>query len=344
MLNEIDLARADLNLLVLFEVVLETHHVGRAAERLSLSPSAISHGLGRLRRLLNDPLFLKTPKGVVPTARAAELAAPIRDVLARVRSVISTAEKFDPATSVRRFTIGAPDGASAVFLPPLLTVLRERAPGIDISVRQLLPTQGETSPEHAWRAAFADLDARAMDIAIIPTDDAPMRFAEKLLYEEDFVIAMRTGHPFSDKPTIDRFLALQHLLVSHTGDAFGFIDRLLAEQGLSRRIALTVPNFMFALAVIAESDLVAALPRAFVAMHGGRFGVAAVEAPMRLNRFRIRAIAPRVALQDEGLEWLFDVIETASAAARKHPVKEPAKALRQRPQRRADRDLRGGPA
>ena len=145
-----------------------------------------------------------------------------------------------------------------MFLPPLLAVLRECAPGIDISVRQLLPTQGETSPEHAWRAAFADLDARAMDIAIIPTDDAPMRFAEKPLYEEDFVIAMRTGHPFSDRPTIDRFLALQHLLVSHTGDAFGFIDRLLAEQGLSRRIALTVPNFMFALAVIAESDLVAA--------------------------------------------------------------------------------------
>lgn len=344
MLNEIDLARVDLNLLVLFEVVLETHHVGRAAERLSLSPSAISHRLGRLRRLLNDPLFLKTPKGVVPTARAAELAAPIRDVLARVRSVISTAEKFDPATSVRRFTIGAPDGASAVFLPPLLTVLRERAPGIDISVRQLLPTQGETSPEHAWRAAFADLESRAMDIAVIPTDDAPTRFAERVLYEEDFVIATRTGHPFSDKPTIDRFLALQHLLVSHTGDAFGFIDRLLAEQGLSRRIALTVPNFMFALAVIAETDLVGALPRAFVAMHGERFGVAAVEAPMRLNRFRIRAVAPQVALQDEGLAWLFHVIETAGAAARELPRQSTAKALRQRPQRRAHRDLHGGRA
>jgi len=118
MLNEIDLSRADLNLLVLFEAVLEEGHVGRTADRLNLSPSAVSHGLGRLRRLLNDPLFLRTPKGVVPTARAIDLAEPIADILARVRSVVSTSEPFDPATSTRRFTIGAPDGVSAVILPP----------------------------------------------------------------------------------------------------------------------------------------------------------------------------------------------------------------------------------
>ena len=96
MLNKIDLSRADLNLLALFEVVLEERHVGRAADRLRLTPSAVSHGLGRLRRMLNDPLFLRTPKGVVPTARAAELAGPIAEVLARVRSVIATAAPFDP--------------------------------------------------------------------------------------------------------------------------------------------------------------------------------------------------------------------------------------------------------
>ena len=250
----------------------------------------------------------------MPTARAAELAAPIRDVLARVRSVISTAEKFDPATSRRRFTIGAPDGASAVFLPPLLAVLRECAPGIDISVRKLLPTQGETSPEHAWRAAFADLESRAMDIAIIPTDDAPTRFAGRVLYEEDFVIAMRAGHPFSDKPTIDRFLALQHLLVSHTGDAFGFIDRLLAEQGLSRRIALTVPNFMFGLSVLADTDMISAYPRRFVAMHAKRFGVMAIDAPVPLGDFRINTIVPKVAMMDAGLAWLVDLLKRSGQA------------------------------
>src|SRR6187401_1395260 len=131
MLNETDLSRIDLNLLVLFWLVLEERHVGRTADRLNLSPSAVSHGLGRLRRLLNDPLFLRTPKGVVPTARATELAAPIADVLARVRSVLATAAPFDPSTSTRRFTIGAPDGISAVVLHPLLVALGPVAPRID---------------------------------------------------------------------------------------------------------------------------------------------------------------------------------------------------------------------
>jgi DNA-binding transcriptional LysR family regulator len=306
MLNEIDLSRVDLNLLVLFEAVLAERHVGRAADRLNLTPSAVSHGLGRLRRLLNDPLFLRTPRGVVPTARATELAEPIADVLARVRSVISTAEPFDPATSTRRFTIGAPDGVSAVFLPALLGALREAAPGIDIGVRQLLPVQGETSPERAWRSAFSDLEARAMDIAIIPFDRIPARFHQRTLYEEDFVIAARAGHPFADAPTLDRYCGMQHLVVSHTGDAYGFVDRALAEQGRSRRIALTVPNFMFALAVIAETDLISALPRRFVAMHAARFGIVARNPPLPLERFRLTAVAPKAAMTGAGLTWLFD--------------------------------------
>jgi DNA-binding transcriptional LysR family regulator len=328
MLNEIDLSRADLNLLVLFETVLEERHVGRAADRLNLTASAVSHGLGRLRRLLNDPLFVRTPKGVVPTARATDLAAPIAEILARVRSVIATAEPFNPATSRRRFTIGAPDGVSAVFLPPLLAELRRTAPGIDISVRQLLPTQGESSPERAWRSAFGELEARAMDIAIIPSDHIPARFLERTLYEEDFVIAMRAGHPFADRPTLDRYCEMQHLVVSHTGDAHGFVDAILASHGRSRRMALTVPNFMFALAVIAETELISALPRRFVAMHAQRFGVVALEAPLPLTRFRLHAIAPKAAMMDMGLSWLFDVLGQAEQAAQKHHKRSPPRKRR----------------
>ena len=121
MLSEINLARVDLNLLVVFEAVLKHRHVGQAAEKLNLSASAVSHSLGRLRRLLNDPLFLRTPRGVVPTARAMELAEPIADILARVRSVVATAAPFDPATSTRRFMIAAPDAVSAVLLPSSLS-------------------------------------------------------------------------------------------------------------------------------------------------------------------------------------------------------------------------------
>ena len=123
MLNEIDLSRADLNLLVLFETVMTERHVGRAADKLSLTASAVSTGLGRLRKLLNDPLFLRTPKGVVPTARATELAEPVAEILGRIRNVVATAEPFDPAKSTRRFMVGSPDGALGVFLPQLLAAV-----------------------------------------------------------------------------------------------------------------------------------------------------------------------------------------------------------------------------
>ena len=217
MLNEIDLSRTDLNLPVLFEAVLRS---ATSAGRPSVQSDAVCRQSRpqRLRRLLNDPLFLRTPKGVVPTARAGELATPIADALARVRSVISSAEPFDPATSTRRFAIGAPDAVSAVFLPPLLGKLRQTAPGINIGIRQLLPTLGEASPERAWRTALTELEARSIDIAIIPSDDIPVRFFKRTLYEEDFIVAMRAGHPFADDPTLERYCEMQHLVVSVTGD------------------------------------------------------------------------------------------------------------------------------
>ena len=299
MLNQIDLARADLNLLVLFDSVLRERHVGRAADRLHLTPSAVSHGLGRLRRLLNDPLFLRTPRGVIPTARAAELAQPVADILARAGAVMATARPFDPATSTRRFTVGAPDGVSAVVLSPLLAQLRAGAPGVDIGVRQILP-----SPARVWRTALADLEAGAMDIAIVPSDDIPPRFERRRLYEEDFVIATRAGHRFARDPGLERYCGLQHLVVSHSGDPHGFVDEALAKRGKSRRIALTVPNFMLAVAIVAESDLVTALPRRFAAMQAKRFGIRSVEPPLPLPGFRVNAIAPKVALMDAGLSWL----------------------------------------
>lgn len=316
MLNQIDLSRIDLNLLVLFETVMEERHVGRSGQRLNLSPSAISHGLGRLRTLLGDPLFLKTPKGVVPTDRADELAAPIADILVRIRNVVATAEPFNPARSARQFMIGAPDGVSSVFLPPLLDLLAKTAPGIAVSIRQLLPRQGEPTPDLAWRDALAALEARDMDIAIIPQSEFPVRFASLLLYEEDFVIAARQGHPFLLDRTLVTYCAMQHLVVSHSGDKHGFVDNVLASHGCSRRVALTVPNFMFALAVLAETDFISALPRRFVDMHGARFGVGGVNPPLPFGRFAMNVTAPQVAMRDEGVAWLVRLLQISMDGAR----------------------------
>jgi DNA-binding transcriptional LysR family regulator len=316
MLNEIDLSRADLNLLVLFETVLAERHVGRAADKLSLSASAVSHGLGRLRRLLNDPLFLRTPKGVVPTARAIELAEPVADILARIRNVVATAEPFDPAKSTRRFMLGAPDGALAVILPQLLSALSRSAPLVDIGVQQLLPARGARTAERAWEPTIADLEARVLDVAVIPIDTIPARFVGRTLFEEDFVVATRSGHPFARNPTLDRYCESQHLLVSASGDAHGFFDLILAGQGRSRRVALTVPNFLMALAVVAETNLVASLPRRLVATHAARFGVVTSELPLSYPHSIVRAVATKAAMMDAGIGWLIDTLEQVSRTSR----------------------------
>jgi DNA-binding transcriptional LysR family regulator len=229
----------------------------------------------------------------------------------RARSVISSAAPFDPARSTRRFTLGAPDGASAVFLPPLLAQLHSVAPGVDIALRQLLPFAGQESPEHAWRSAWADLDARSIDLAIVPTQDIPLRFCRHALYEEDFVIAMRARHPLKRDPSLERFCQAQHLVVSMTGDSHGFVDQALAKHGRTRRVALTVPNFMFALTVIAQTNLVCALPRRFAAMHARQFGVVTVDAPVSLSQFQLNVVAPQVAMMDGGVAWLITLVQQA---------------------------------
>ena len=107
---------------------------------------------------------------------------------------------------------------------------------------------------------------------------------------------------------------MRHLVVSLTGDAHGFVDDALAKQGLARRVALTVPDFAMGLATVADTDLIAAMPRRFVAMHAPRFGVVSREVPLRLRKFSIRAVVPKAAMMDAGLAWLFDVLREAVPA------------------------------
>jgi DNA-binding transcriptional LysR family regulator len=307
MLNEINLSRIDLNLLVLFEAVLEERHVARAASRLHVSPSAVSHGLGRLRRLLNDPLFLRQPKGVVPTDRARELAGAIADILDRARRLMVSADVFDPAKSRRRFMIGAPDGASAVLLPALIAEVRATAPGIDLGVRNLVGN---------FEGSLVALDHRELDAALVPMRELPGRFEARHLYDEDFVLVRRAGNALGRNVTIAAYCAAPHLVVSTSGDPRGPVDDELEHRGKSRRIVLTVSNFLQALAIVAESDLVAALPRHFVAKHGPRYDVVVSEPPFRFLSAPIVAVAPKAALRDAGLAWLLEVIVRSAKHAK----------------------------
>jgi DNA-binding transcriptional LysR family regulator len=308
MLNSAQLARIDLNLLVLFSAVYEERHVGRAAQRLNLTPSAISHALGRLRDLLADPLFLRTPRGVVPTARANELARPIADILSRVHGVFALARPFDPATSRRRFTIAVPDGVAEVLLMPLLAELARSAPGIDISLLHMLPALRGRLGDEEWQTALDELEQGAFDVAVLPIGAYPARFVGLRLYEEAFVVAMRRGHAYARRPTLKSFCATRQVLVTRTGDAHGFVDELLARKGLSRPIAVTVPTFMMALSVLAETDLIATLPGKLVQRHARRFDLVSTRLPLKRAPDPIRAVVTRAAMADPGIAFLFETL------------------------------------
>ncbi|QIP05879.1 LysR family transcriptional regulator [Bradyrhizobium symbiodeficiens] len=308
MLNPAQLARIDVSLLVVFSTVLEERQVLRAADKLNLTPSAVSHGLRRLRRIFHDPLFLKTPNGVKPTERALALAGPVAELLSRLDAIMSAAEPFDARTARRSFAIGAPDALAAVFLGSLLEALAREGPGIDIRLLQLMPQRRGKSSSQVWQDTLSELDSHRLDLAVLPIGPLPSRYAQRLLFKEDFVVAMRKGHRMARKATLAAYLAAPHMLVSAIGDAFGIVDVRLAERGQSRRVALTVPNFMMALAQLAESDFIATLPRHLVERHAARFGLVMRPVPFPWTPDPVRVVASQAAMADAGVAWLFETV------------------------------------
>jgi DNA-binding transcriptional LysR family regulator len=301
MLNETALRKADLNLLLLFQIAMRERHVGRTAAALHVSPSAVSHGLRRLRELLGDPLFLRTPKGVVPTARAEQLAEPIGELLSRADQLLAARVAFNPATVQRRFVIGTLDAPTASFLPPLLARVQPQAPHVSIETMHV-----------ALADAFAALDAHRADLVVLPlVGSVPARFEARALYEEDFVVVARTGHPIWKRCTLQRYCEFAHVLVSPGGGARGFVDDALQALGLTRHVAAVVPNFLLGMALLAECDLIGTMPRRVVELHAKRFGLSTGPAPLALNApgSAIYAAVPKVSLLDAGIAWLFRMIQ-----------------------------------
>ena len=310
MLNQIDLCRTDLNLLVLFETVLREGHVGRAASALNLSPSAVSHGLGRLRRLLNDPLFLRTPRGVIPTDRALDLAPRIAEVLHGVRAVLQGAKPFAPDTSTRRFRLGVGDAFLCTSGPALAARLAITAPQVAVAVLHIVPSFRQSLNEGPWDHVLAMLESRDLDVAILPWITNPARFAtHPVPGSEDRLVAVTTAvHPYARAPSLDTYCAARHLVVSVRGDPVVATDATLAELGRSRRVVMTAPNFTSALFLAAESDLVVSLPQSLVATHGARFGLVATPLPFDVPASKIVAVTTQAALQDAGVAWLVDLV------------------------------------
>ncbi len=246
----VDRGEFDLNLLVVFDAIIQHGSLTRAGRRLGLSQPATSHALGRLRLMLHDPLFVRTPDGMRPTPRAEQMAEPVREALRLLRMTLEP-EAFDPLTSRRRFTLVVNNYAARTVVPALTRRLAEHAPAVSLDVRPI------------GRLDVLDsLDADGADVALTVVGEGGERFKCARVMEDDYVAVLDRGHAAARAPTLsaERLATMPHILITSPGYETGFVDEALAERGLNRRIAVRVPFLSTAL-LLMNSDYITVLPR-----------------------------------------------------------------------------------
>jgi DNA-binding transcriptional LysR family regulator len=250
-IHQLAMTRPDLNLFRALDALLATQSVTEAAARLGLSVSAMSRCLSRLRSITGDPLFVRAGARLVPTPRAMSLARRVPGILADIESVLARDDDtFDPATLDRTFQLRANEGFIYRFAAPLIAAMQSDAPLARLHLAPK-PTKDAT----ALRDGVADLEIGVLG------DFAPEVRTRKL-FEDDFIAAVRPGHPLLASPvTPARFAAALHVVSSRRGLAVGPVDAALAELGLTRQVVGIVPGFPDAMEVASRSDLVAQVPR-----------------------------------------------------------------------------------
>lgn len=287
-----NLRKLDLNLLVTLDVLLAEHNVTRAAERLHFSQPSISVHLAKLRDIFGDPLLLPGPRGMRPTARAEELRAPLRQALEALGRAVSPAAPFDPAQAGHTWRVAATDYGESTILLPAMASLRAAAPGTRLAVLEL-------APPHLTRQAEQGL----IDLAFHTAEDAPPELRRRLLFQESYVLAGRADHPrLKRRPTLKQFCALEHVIVSPNGGGFsGITDQALARAGLTRRVVLSVPHFLFVISALAGSDLVAMLPERLVRHHPA---LRVVAPPVAVPGYEMAMLWHERSHRDPAHQWL----------------------------------------
>ncbi len=236
----------DLNLMRVFRAVFEAGNVSRAAERLGLSQPAVSHALTKLRLRFRDPLFVRTPGGVAPTAMAERLASVVREALHLLETAVLENERFDPASSSRIFRLHMSDFGEVVFLPRLMQALHAQAPGVRLEVMQLDEKEIEPALENG-----------VIDLAFGYLAGVTGTKRSRLLVESSRVVMVRSGHPLAGRKATAATLAkIEYIVIRTHADT----ARLLQELGLQDNIRLTIPHFMVIPSILKRTDLAVLLP------------------------------------------------------------------------------------
>lgn len=262
----------DLNLLKALEALLETRSVTAAAARLSLTQPTLSGMLARLRAAFDDPLFVRSQRGIIPTPRAEELTIQLKVVMQEINTLLQPTE-FDPAKAERTISIAATDYAQRVVILPFLALLRREAPGIRMSVR----------PANMDNMA-SQMASGALDLALTTPEGAADTLKARHLFDERYVCVLRKDHPAAQGTlSLDDFCTLDHAIMSHDGTQFrGATDQALDRIDRKRRVVVSAPNFTMLIDLIKTSDCCALLPSRLIR---NEQGLTIIEPPVAVPGF-----------------------------------------------------------
>lgn len=254
-IDRVNLQTLDLNLLKVFEALAEERSATRAGTRLGLTQSSVSNALNRLRLVLGDELFVRTPQGMLPTPRAMQLDNPVRAALSRIRTALSETTAFELASVTGTIRISTADFMVASLAKKLLRAITDTAPNVNLRFSQL-----------DKRTVYDDLDNDRLDLAVSAFLNKPRRMVSRLFMQDRYVCLGKLGHPaFDNGLTLERYISYPHILVSFNADSVSAIDTILAERGLSRRVGVAVGNFQHVPDLLAKTDYLATVPAASVA-------------------------------------------------------------------------------
>ena len=245
--------KVDLNLFIVFDAIYSEANLTRAGQIVGITQPAVSNALARLRETFNDPLFVRTAQGMVPTPMAQNIIGPVRQALQLLRVSVQESRTFIPAEAAKTFRIGMTDLSEALLLPPLFQRLGRLAP--QVRIESTLARRRETTSE---------LAAGKLDFAVdVPLNSDPQVRHVKLL-EDRFVCAMRPGHPLAAGPlTLDNYLGAGHIQISSRRNGLGYVDLALGKLGRQRRIALRSPHYLMATRVLHDTNLLLTVPERF---------------------------------------------------------------------------------
>jgi LysR family transcriptional regulator, nod-box dependent transcriptional activator len=294
---------ADLNLLLALDVLLAERSVTTAADRLGLTQSAVSRILGRLRSTFGDPLFVRTSRGLTPTRRALALAGPVRDAVAGLERLLLEKPDFRPERARRRFRIAAVDYAQVTLLARVWKRLASEAPFIDLEVRQ-------PSAE-----SERDLESGALDLLLMPRQASGAGIVWTPIVRDGYVCVVWKRHRCR-RLSLAHFAAMEHVLVAPRGREGGVVDEVLAQNGLSRRVALQVATFLIVPYALVGSERIATVPQRMAEEFVRLYPLRILKPPLPIPGVVLCQGWHEIHRSDPGHRWLRQAVAAEAGAAR----------------------------